>query len=218
MQTRGWSRSSFYRSVEDGAEWIASTSTRTTPRSASPTARWTGWRRRTNVWREPTSPIGARLLHKRRRQRGVHSSGTDQVGQPRCGVPLPVLPPFRKPDHRHHSNRGPPCTFAKLVIRHRRSPDLARLRRIRIRRTSRTPRRRTTLPPKTLRLERPTRWSSKLDPAGAGPRQKRASRSWKSAGGILDEMLLVWRRPNGDVRAATSQTKFAPGDRVICLE
>ena len=31
-------------------------------------------------------------------------------------------------------------------------------------------------------------------------------------------MLLVWRRPGGDVKAATSEAKFAPGDRVICLE
>jgi hypothetical protein len=33
-----------------------------------------------------------------------------------------------------------------------------------------------------------------------------------------NEFLLVWRRPNGDVRAAASEAKFAPGDRVICLE
>jgi len=33
-----------------------------------------------------------------------------------------------------------------------------------------------------------------------------------------NELLLVWRRPNGDVRAATSEAKFAPGDRVISLE
>ena len=33
-----------------------------------------------------------------------------------------------------------------------------------------------------------------------------------------DELLLVWRRPNGDVRAAISEAKFAPGDRVISLE
>jgi len=31
-----------------------------------------------------------------------------------------------------------------------------------------------------------------------------------------NELLLVWRRPNGDVRAAASEAKFAPGDRVIC--
>ena len=33
-----------------------------------------------------------------------------------------------------------------------------------------------------------------------------------------NELLLVWRRPNGDVRAAASEAKFAPGDRVISLE
>ncbi len=33
-----------------------------------------------------------------------------------------------------------------------------------------------------------------------------------------NEMLVVWRRPGGDVRAAVSEAKFAPGDRVICLE
>ena len=33
-----------------------------------------------------------------------------------------------------------------------------------------------------------------------------------------NEMLVVWRRPGGDVRAAASEAKFAPGDRVICLE
>jgi hypothetical protein len=33
-----------------------------------------------------------------------------------------------------------------------------------------------------------------------------------------NEFLLVWRRPNGDVSAAASEAKFAPGDRVICLE
>jgi hypothetical protein len=53
-----------------------------------PTARW---QRRTDVWRGPTNPIGAWLLQKRRRQRGVHSSGTGPTGEPRCGVSLPVL-------------------------------------------------------------------------------------------------------------------------------
>ena len=33
-----------------------------------------------------------------------------------------------------------------------------------------------------------------------------------------NEMLVVWRRPGGDVRAAASEAKFAPGDRVIVLE
>jgi hypothetical protein len=33
-----------------------------------------------------------------------------------------------------------------------------------------------------------------------------------------NEMLVVWRRPGGDVRAAASEAQFAPGDRVICLE
>jgi len=33
-----------------------------------------------------------------------------------------------------------------------------------------------------------------------------------------NELLVVWRRPGGDVKAAVSDAKFAPGDRVICLE
>lgn len=33
-----------------------------------------------------------------------------------------------------------------------------------------------------------------------------------------DETLLVWRRPDADVKAAASVATFAPGDRVICLE
>ena len=34
-----------------------------------------------------------------------------------------------------------------------------------------------------------------------------------------NEMLVVWRRPGGDVRAAASEAScFAPGDRVIVLE
>ena len=33
-----------------------------------------------------------------------------------------------------------------------------------------------------------------------------------------DEMLVVWRKPEGDVKAATKGAKFAPGDRVICVE
>ena len=33
-----------------------------------------------------------------------------------------------------------------------------------------------------------------------------------------NEVLLVSRCPNGDVRAAASEATFAPGDRVICLE
>jgi hypothetical protein len=33
-----------------------------------------------------------------------------------------------------------------------------------------------------------------------------------------NEVLLVWRRPDADIKAATSGTKFAPGDRVICAE
>lgn len=33
-----------------------------------------------------------------------------------------------------------------------------------------------------------------------------------------NEILLVWRRPDTDVKAAASAVKFAPGDRVICAE
>jgi hypothetical protein len=33
-----------------------------------------------------------------------------------------------------------------------------------------------------------------------------------------DELLLVWRRPDADVRIAVSGAKFARGDRVICAE
>jgi hypothetical protein len=33
-----------------------------------------------------------------------------------------------------------------------------------------------------------------------------------------NEILLVWRLPDADVQAAVSGAKFAPGDRVICLE
>src|SRR4051812_25995547 len=33
-----------------------------------------------------------------------------------------------------------------------------------------------------------------------------------------NEMLLIWRRPDADVKAAASAVNFAPGDRVICLE
>jgi hypothetical protein len=33
-----------------------------------------------------------------------------------------------------------------------------------------------------------------------------------------NELLVVWRRPGGDVKAAVSEAKFFPGDRVICLE
>ena len=33
-----------------------------------------------------------------------------------------------------------------------------------------------------------------------------------------NEMLVIWRRPGGDVKAAASEASFAPGDRVICLE
>jgi hypothetical protein len=33
-----------------------------------------------------------------------------------------------------------------------------------------------------------------------------------------NELLVVWRRPGGDVRAAVSEAEFAPGDRVICME
>lgn len=33
-----------------------------------------------------------------------------------------------------------------------------------------------------------------------------------------DEILLVWRRPDGDVSKATSVARFSPGDRVICAE
>ena len=33
-----------------------------------------------------------------------------------------------------------------------------------------------------------------------------------------NEMLVVWRRPGGDVRAAASEANFAPGDKVLCFE
>lgn len=33
-----------------------------------------------------------------------------------------------------------------------------------------------------------------------------------------NEILLVWRRPDADVEAAANGAKFAPGDRVICVE
>src|SRR6478752_2805830 len=33
-----------------------------------------------------------------------------------------------------------------------------------------------------------------------------------------NEMLVVWRRPGGDVSAAASEASFAAGDRVMCLE
>ena len=33
-----------------------------------------------------------------------------------------------------------------------------------------------------------------------------------------NELLVVWRRPGGDVKAAVSDAKFAPGDRVICFD
>ena len=33
-----------------------------------------------------------------------------------------------------------------------------------------------------------------------------------------DELLVVWRRPGGDVKAAVSEAKFVRGDRVICME
>jgi hypothetical protein len=33
-----------------------------------------------------------------------------------------------------------------------------------------------------------------------------------------NEILLIWRRPDADVKAAISGAKFAPGDRVICVE
>jgi hypothetical protein len=33
-----------------------------------------------------------------------------------------------------------------------------------------------------------------------------------------DELLLIWRLPDGDVRAAISGAQFSPGDRVICAE
>ena len=32
------------------------------------------------------------------------------------------------------------------------------------------------------------------------------------------EILLVWRRPDGDLKAAASVAKFGAGDRVICVE
>jgi hypothetical protein len=33
-----------------------------------------------------------------------------------------------------------------------------------------------------------------------------------------DEILVVWRRPGGDVAEAVASVCYAPGDRVICLE
>jgi hypothetical protein len=33
-----------------------------------------------------------------------------------------------------------------------------------------------------------------------------------------NEILLIWRRPDADVKAATNGAKFASGDRVICAE
>ena len=33
-----------------------------------------------------------------------------------------------------------------------------------------------------------------------------------------DEILLVWRRPNGDVAKAIANVEYAPGDKVICAE
>ena len=33
-----------------------------------------------------------------------------------------------------------------------------------------------------------------------------------------NEILLTWRRPDADVKAATGGAKFASGDRVICAE
>jgi hypothetical protein len=35
---------------------------------------------------------------------------------------------------------------------------------------------------------------------------------------VPNEILLIWRRPDADVEAATNGARFAPGDRVICLE
>jgi hypothetical protein len=33
-----------------------------------------------------------------------------------------------------------------------------------------------------------------------------------------NEVLVIWRRPDADVRAAVAGATFAPGDRVICVE
>jgi len=33
-----------------------------------------------------------------------------------------------------------------------------------------------------------------------------------------DEILLVWRRPDGDVLEAIQGVRFSPGDRVVCAE
>jgi hypothetical protein len=33
-----------------------------------------------------------------------------------------------------------------------------------------------------------------------------------------DEILLVWRRPEGDVLEAIEGVRFSPGDRVVCAE
>ena len=34
----------------------------------------------------------------------------------------------------------------------------------------------------------------------------------------IDEMLVVWRRPDAEVSSTLSNVTFVPGDRVICLE
>ena len=33
-----------------------------------------------------------------------------------------------------------------------------------------------------------------------------------------NEILLIWRQPDADVKAAASEAKFSAGDRVICAE
>jgi hypothetical protein len=34
----------------------------------------------------------------------------------------------------------------------------------------------------------------------------------------VDETLVIWRRPGADVASALTNVRYAPGDRVICLE
>jgi len=41
---------------------------------------------------------------------------------------------------------------------------------------------------------------------------------WRSAPTRPDEMLVVWRRPDGSVAEALKDATFAKGDKVICAE
>jgi hypothetical protein len=45
-----------------------------------------GWRRRTNVWREVTSPPPGAMLPTSHRQRGAIPPGVCEFGKTRCGV------------------------------------------------------------------------------------------------------------------------------------